>query len=392
MSMNRGSLDPLSMGSLGQLAYNALPWKAKILKVGSYAHVYKQNGAFLISRSSLSQAILDAKGLLSSGRTARENILVDGAFDWDAGFSLNSHTGIGVLGKWTKTFNGNGIVNATPAGVDEDIAIFGVNGKGIIDCNSKTGKGIYYAVASAPTMHNTAIFLKDLSVYSATDGAIEFDCYPASSVPFILENVDANSVNKDGLRLRYCTEGLVKGGSFSSYDTTGSYHGIRIKDAGQDLHIKPHSVECKKGSGVWLTGTNIEFSCQFIDGSWTNGVAGNFIELQHLLYASIHDINMRANNISGITGNTLDGIAMIVGGSGVKYCNFNNIYAGRQGGSGYTLKYAIEENATDCDYNSYNNIISIVGDCASGTLRQLGANGKPRVNPAQGIVGTVVLT
>jgi len=69
---------------------------------------------------------------------------------------------------------------------------------------------------------------------------------------------------------------------------------------------------------------------------------------------------------------------------------FAGLVAGRLGGvENNQFTYVVEEADANQDYNVYSNING--RDCTAGAIRQLGVNGKPRVNPADSIVGAVIL-
>jgi len=84
--------------------------------------------------------------------------------------------------------------------------------------------------------------------------------------------------------------------------------------------------------------------------------------------------------------NTKAGIELTTGAIGNSQCNsFSNIVFSHYHGNTNSWKYGIEETTSNQDYNAYSALVGY--ECATATLRKLGANSKA---DADSIIGAIV--
>lgn len=297
---------------------------------------------------------------------------------------------IGLFGNLTAqdALNVDMIQNANQAGHNQNIHIFG---PGVIDGNGAnqtvTSRGIEIINATEPdALCFPTITIEGITVYDTFGTGIHVYLDGSGGTTLRLRNVSsyANRAGSGGELGHSLYWGLVydshiDGGFFSSNDTTAA--ALYLTSTSM---CKVHPYYINNRVQVVL-GNQIDFSAATTDLSRNN----DMINILGHQYGSFHDITGRVYGDGDANTHNLIELA-ISGATNSIHNRFYNLIATRRGGAGTrTWHYVVEEVDANQDYNIYGLIDG--SDCAAGAVRQLGVNGKPRANPKDDIIGTVVL-
>jgi hypothetical protein len=376
--------------------YLRLAPKYTVTLEGGFYHVYKDDGSLSYSTGSFETAVND-EAFAGLGGVVPEAVLTKGSITVDGTILVPTFANLQISGKWTaaNALNANMIENLNPATHNYGVCIESVGFPAIIDGNMANqgaggGKGLYWIQGTEiPNLftdstigYPSALVLRNIIFKNCYDTGIHVDSSASQLSQYGFENVSSwgtTKANSVCCYLKQINDSYLEGGLF---DGNTSTYGLSLESV-TACSIVPKYLN---GPQLLVGCRENEYSVKVIHDTATDP-AGNppAWDIQGERYSRFHDINIRV--VGNGVANTRDGMKLSNAWStyDCTHNRFSNLYFGGVGGGGTrTWKYGIEE--TDSNQNN-NQYVNICGDeCATATLRLLGAVSKVQ---HQNIIGTV---
>lgn len=358
-----------------------------------YYHVMDEWGNLQLATSYFSVAMNDQAFNGLSSRIAPQKISTKGEMSLDNTILLPSLVDLEIVGSWTavNALNKDLIQNANQGTNNYSVYLHG------------------YARINGNAENQGAFSSRGLEFKNATNIPVGQGTYEQFASALKMENLLFENCRNEGIFVDFqnsagSTLGFTDVSSMGNHESDVSYQVYLnfINDSqwfggiigGSLRSFKLQNFASSKFHPAYVNNPAVIENCNQLDVHipfFDLGQDADLLTINYSRHSAFYLPLMRVIG-SGAAG-TYDAVKLVRygAGAGCIHNRFPCVYAGRgYGGSGTrTFKYAVEETTSDEDWNIYGLIDG--SDCVSGAIRQLGTNGKPRANPCDSIIGTVIL-